>query len=189
MRMNICRSFPKKNGFTLIELIVSWGMLVLLLAAAVPVWQLGLRLWQQESTVLAVQQEERIVLEMVDREVRRARKDSVEIAVDSGSGQPALKFELDEGLNTPAKISYLQGRSTAKLIRRKDNGDGAGTDVYLTNLNLENGFSFAFIDPHTGNRRTEVGCRLADNEVIELVLRCQRNMHDYTIQTQAAPRN
>jgi hypothetical protein len=162
-------------------------MLALLLAAAVPMWQLGLRLWQQESTVLAVQQEERMVLEMVAAEVRRAHKDSVNIVVDDVSGQPALRFEVDEELNIRAEIRYLQNAN--KLSRRKDNGDGAGTNVYLTNLNLENGFSFAFIDPHNGNRRTGIGMRLFDNEVVELVLRCRRYNQDYAVRTWIAPRN
>lgn len=175
------------EGLTLIELITALAILVLLLAAAVPVWQLGLRIWQQESAVLAVQQEERMVLEMVANEVRRARKDSVEIVMDGGSGQPALRFEVDEEPHILAKISYLQ--IDAKLIRRKDNGDGAGTNVYLTNLNLENGFSVVFIDPHTGNRRMGTGERLSGYEAVELGLRCRRNNHDYAIQTRIAPRN
>lgn len=169
------------------EIIISLAMLGILLAAAVPVWQLGLRLWQQESTVLSVQQEERIVMEMVAADVRRAHKDSMEIVADEGSGQPALRFEVGEEMNSRAEIRYLQ--IGTKLIRRKDNGDGAGTNVYLTNLHPENGFSFAFIDPHTGNRRMRTGERLSEHEVIELVLRCPRYNYDYAIQTQVAPRN
>lgn len=189
MAVNICSPSSQSEGLTLVELIISGAVLVLILAAALPVWQLGLRLWQQESVALAVQQEERIVLEMVAREVRRARRDSVEIVIDSGCGRPALQFVVDEGLHIPAKIIYVQDGSTARLIRRKDKGDGEGTNVYLTNLNLGNGFSAAFVDPETGNRRSGTGAHLSAHEVVELVLRCRRNKHDYVIQTQVSPRN
>lgn len=186
--MYIWRLLQKDKGFMLVELSVCFGLLVLLLAAAVPVWQMGLRLWQRESAVSAVQQDGRIVLEMVGDEIRRARKESVEIVIDSVSGQTALKFAVDEGLTT-VEISYLQGKYTTSLIRRKNKGDGAGTNVYLTNLNLQKGFAFAFVDPYTGSRRMEPGSHLQDNEVLELVLCCQRNNHDYTMQIQVAPRN
>lgn len=186
--MRICKEFQTKAGFTLVELTVSLGILVLLLAAVVPLWQLGLRIWLHESGVLAVQQEGRIVLEMVAREIRHASKDSVEIVVDSGTRQPALKFVVDEGAGIQAKISYLQD-GAENLIRRKDKGDGAGTNVYLTNLTSPQGFSFAFVNPHTGSRRTETGCRLAGDEVIELVLCCRSEMYEYKMQTQVVPRN
>lgn len=185
--MKTCGPLGRSEGLTLMELIFSLAILVLLLAAAVPVWQLGLRLWQQESDVLTVQQDARIVMEMMAAEVRRARKDSVAIIEDQGSGQPALCFEADEAPNIRAEIRYLQIAS--KLARRKNNGDGAGTNVYLTNLNPENGFSVAFVNPDTGNRRSGTGERLSDHEVVELVLHCQRNNHDYAVQTRIAPRN
>jgi len=176
-----------KGGFTLAELLVSCGIMTILLAAAYTLWQTGLGLWQRESDVLAIQQEGRIVLEMVAREVRRARADSVEIMPDGGSDRRALQFLVDEGEDTQAKISYLQ--DGAQLIRRKNKGDGAGTNVYLTKLSRQNGFSVSFVNTSTGSRRRDAGSRLAENEVIELTLRCQRITGDYTVQTRVTPRN
>lgn len=175
------------HGFTLTELLVSFCIMILLLTAAFTLWHTGLGLWQRESEVLAVQQDGRIVLEMVAREVRRARADSVEIALDGGSGQRALKFVVNEGEDAQAKISYLQ--EGANLMRRKNNGDGLGTNVYLTNIRPQNGFSVSFVSTRTGGRRTDTGSRLADDEVIELTLCCRRITGDYAIQTRVRPRN
>lgn len=182
--------FKQDNrGFTLLELIISFAIMVILLMAAVPLWQSGLRLWQRESGVLAVQQEGRIVLETVAGEIRRARKDSVEIIVDGGSGMPALKCEIDEETNTRTEISYLQERASTKFMRRKNRGNGAGTNVFLTNLRLQDGFTFAFVDPRTGEKRTGAGSRLAANELIELTLCCRCDLRDYIMQIWIAPRN
>lgn len=170
----------------LAELLVSLGIMTLVLAAALSLWQTGIRLWQRESGVMTLQQEGRTVLEMVAREVRRARKDSVEIVLDGGSGRPALQFIVEEA-GTQAKISFLQ--EGTNLMRRKDKGDGAGTNVYLANINMPNGFLVVFIDLLTGSRRNAIGSRLADHETIELVVRCQRAGGDYMLQTQVVPRN
>ena len=175
------------RGFTLTELMVSFGIMTILLAALVTLWQTGLGLWQRESEVLATQQEGRIVLEMVAREVRRARADSVEIVLDGGSGRRALQFLVYEGEVAQARISYLQ--DGANLIRRKNNGDGAGTNVYLTKLTPQNGFSVAFVNLRTGSERMDIGSRLAENEVIELKLCCRRITDDYAAQTRVRPRN
>lgn len=175
------------RGFTLIEIMVSLGIMAVLLAALATLWQTGLGLWQREREIVAIQQEGRIVLEMVAREVRRARADSVEIVWDGGSGRRALQFVISEGENTQAKIAYLQ--DGANLMRRKNNGDGAGTNVYLTNIRPQNGFSVAFLNMRTGAKRMDIGSRLAENEVIELTLCCRRVTDDYTVQTRVRPRN
>lgn len=174
------------SGFTLLEAVLTSGILVVLLAAAVPLWQADLRLWQRESEILAVRQEQRIVLEMVAREMRRARADSVEIAADDGTGQAALYFLTDDGVNQ-AKVSYLL--EGTRLLRRKDNGDGVGTNVYLTGLSPHDGFLFAFVDRQNGTRRSEKGAHLQPYEAIELMLRCRQNNREYVKVTQVVPRN
>jgi prepilin-type N-terminal cleavage/methylation domain-containing protein len=185
------RFLPGNTGFTLLELIVSVGILVLLLSAAVPMWQIGLKLWQQQSSVLEMQQDQRIVLECMARELRRARRTDVEIVSSGGiPGYLLLQFKLDEqdghGIRT---IQYTQRTAQTSLSKITNRGEGAGTNTLLTGLKPEDGFVFAFVDPVSGTRRTRPGSRLQDSEVVELILRCQRGDKEFEVRTQIAPRN
>ncbi|MCF8009757.1 MAG: prepilin-type N-terminal cleavage/methylation domain-containing protein [Clostridiales bacterium] len=62
-----------QRGFTLIEVLASLTILVLLTAAALQVYQHGLLSWKEEEKVLNVQDNLRISMDRMAREIRQAR--------------------------------------------------------------------------------------------------------------------
>jgi prepilin-type N-terminal cleavage/methylation domain-containing protein len=91
-----------ENGFTLIELLISMAALGLLLAVVISVQQTGLRAYVTNSNNLETQQNARIALERMEREIREA-------SAITAAGTSSITFTAQDGLTV---VTYVLGGNT-----------------------------------------------------------------------------
>jgi len=103
-----------KNGFTLIEIMVSSALFVLVLLIVTSTYSVGQRIYRQSINDNELWQNARVVLDRTSREIRQAKKILTVLPATNN--------------NSPSEIIFEDGHDTVKIsyIRYYLNG----TDVY-----------------------------------------------------------
>lgn len=99
-----------KNGFTLIELVVSIGILSLIMLLATAIFSRNLEVQRRDIAQQALQEDVRFALELFSREARTGYGSTYELADGSGS---SLVFRNQAG----TCVLYAINRSTKQLER------------------------------------------------------------------------
>jgi prepilin-type N-terminal cleavage/methylation domain-containing protein len=177
------------RGLTLVELLASMGLLAILLSAVVPAWQSGLLLWQRQTGIMEMQRDERMVLDVMAKEIRRAEPGSVKIVPNSSDNQqPMLEF-VDKN---NGRVNYFKYQAGTVLMRR-DDGATSVENPLLDGLNKSDGFAFGFFRYTAPGTRVPSSNNILDsNEVLEIIIRSNRGPSGedkYEILTVIAPRN
>lgn len=112
---NKVRKYPL-TGFTLIEVIVSMAILGVLILGAVAVLNVGDMTWRSDMALLELQQDVRLAMDGMAREIRQS--ESSEIDICSGSD---MEFSIYDLSGTQYSIDYSLDSSN-KIIREHPAG-------------------------------------------------------------------
>ena len=78
--------FKNDKGFTLIEIVISTAIFVMVLAGAYSMLNETLRFWQHGSENIDMQQNARIALTMIEYDIKRAQKGTVQVNPPGSTG-------------------------------------------------------------------------------------------------------
>lgn len=99
------------DGFTLVEVVVAVTILVMALSAALLLYAQGTLMYNREEVQVDVQENARIALDRLVRELRSA-KEINEVKANS------ITFTLDDG----SRVRYYHDTFRQQLMREKDSG-------------------------------------------------------------------
>jgi len=101
----------KVAGFTLVEVVVAVTILFIVLSAALALYVQGTLMYKREESGVEIQENARIALDRLVRELRSAREiDEVKAT--------SITFTLDDG----SKVRYYHDISRQQLMREKNGG-------------------------------------------------------------------
>lgn len=101
----------KAEGFTLVEVVVAVTILVIALSAALLLYAQGTLIYNREEVQVDVQENARIALDRLVRELRSA-KEINEVKINS------ITFTLDDG----SRVRYYHDTFRQQLMREKGSG-------------------------------------------------------------------
>lgn len=107
-----------QKGITLVELVISMGLMVLLMTAALNLMVNSLQTWQINSRRIEVQQTARFALDSIVRELRFA----TDVVVDID--HKGILYRINESAYSEDNI-YISCRNDG-ILRRKNISDGGG---------------------------------------------------------------
>ena len=115
--VNLLAKKYRQAGFTLVELVVAMGILVLLLAGVYGLLQISLTSWLQGSSKTEVQQVARQAMDSMAREIQFAS--SITLNSASSITFTTVQAGVSKNINY-----YLDTTANPQIIRRND-GTGA----------------------------------------------------------------
>lgn len=182
----------QNRGITLVELLCALAILLLLLAGLLPLWQMGLRIWEYQMEVIGMQQDSRMALDYMCRELRRAKV--VGIAANSRDGnRPMLQLQIDyqdaQGQTRSKTVNYFKYVAGTDVWREAINDANPGLNYLISGINRENGFEFYITDAAQQLQPLVIGDVVDGQETVTLILRVQRNGVERVVSTTVAPRN
>ncbi|MGI9953177.1 prepilin-type N-terminal cleavage/methylation domain-containing protein [Moorellaceae bacterium AZ2] len=101
----------KRAGFTLVEVVVAVTIFVLALSAALALYVRGTQMFRGEEIRVEVQENARVALDRMVRELRTARE-------INGVSATSITFTLEDG----SQVRYYHDTSRQQLMRQKDGG-------------------------------------------------------------------
>ena len=119
--MSVLFSKNKRNGFTLVELLVALAITGMVLAAVTNLFISSNKLYTVQSKVSNVQQDIRAAMSIMARDIRMAGFDTFEGADDSGilnATNSTLQFRYDNASGTPQTYGYQYDNSSDRLLYR-----------------------------------------------------------------------
>jgi type II secretory pathway pseudopilin PulG len=105
------------KGMTLVEILVTFGILGLILAGVYQILNIGMVSWQEDRVMQQIQQDVRGSLENMNRELRMA--DGADVTVASAAGANRVDVSSVPGI-TGAVSYYLSG---GQLVREDATGN------------------------------------------------------------------
>lgn len=170
----INRNSGSEKGLTLVELLLA----VVIMAGVAGVFYLilssGLDLWESGTAHSAADQEVRLVIERVSRELRASRNSAGQITISAGN--TAIDFPLDNDNDGAYEVTvsyYLTGSE----LRRQENGNPAGGDLMASDVS-----SISF---DTLQASDLIGIAMAVSRPIE----GEKGVGTVSMRTAVAPRN
>lgn len=152
--VNLLAKKYRQAGFTLVELVVAMGILVLLLAGVYGLLQISLTSWLQGSSKTEVQQVARQAMDSMAREIQFAS--SITLNSASSITFTTVQAGVSKNINY-----YLDTTANPQIIRRND-GTGAraltGGSVSISALT----FTLFPPDPATPKRAVEIKLTAVD---------------------------
>ncbi|MFV2081679.1 MAG: type II secretion system protein J [bacterium] len=125
------RRFGSQRGLTLVELLLA----VVIMAGVAGVFYIilssGLDLWESGTAHSAADQEVRLAMERISRELRASRNSAGQITI--GGGNTTIDFPLDNDNDGAYEVTvsyYLTGSE----LRRQENGNPAAGDLMASDV-------------------------------------------------------
>ncbi len=152
------RPLHGKRGFTLVELLVAMAIGVAVIGAVYTLYNYFLRASTGQDALLEIQQETRVTMEKVVKEVRAAGcyyKDTPIITADAGVFEFESDSDPDPNLG-PWKIKYELDANAKEIKRSSATWNGASYGAYGTPVALAGnitGLQFSYYDA-TGTQLT-----------------------------------
>lgn len=147
----------RRAGFTLVELVVSMGLLVLLLAGVYGLLSISLTSWLQGSSKTEVQQVARQALDSMAREIQFAS------SITRNSASSITFTTVQAGVSKTINY-YLDTTTNPQIIRRND-GTGARALTGGSNIQVSiSALTFTLFppDPATPKRAVEIKLTAVD---------------------------
>jgi len=126
----------KERGMTLTEVMISVGILMLISGIAAFLYLRGFRLWKQSSTQTEIQQQARIALDNMVRNLQEAQAYTLNITYYTGQ-TPILPYTKLTFTNVN-NYDYEFYQYKDELHQRIDKRDGLGWREYQLTKNIQN---------------------------------------------------
>ncbi len=163
-----------QRGLTLIELLLAAVIMAGIAGVFFMILSSGLDLWESGTAQSAADQEVRMALERVSRELRASRNSAGQITI--GAGGASISFPLDNDNDGAYEITVSYFLSGSEL-RRQENGLPAGGDLMAADVS-----SVAF-DTLKGFEL--IGINMAVTRQVE----GEKGIGSVAMRTASAPRN
>jgi general secretion pathway protein J len=165
-----------RPGFTLLELMISLTIMGLILVLVFGAFRIGSRAWEKGEKDVEAHQRERIVLELLKRQIASASPRQIRLedqepfymrgdsrtlefttcvpALAAGkSGMVYVRYEVREAEADGGKELLLYEKDMIRLATDKDRGDWAEDDAYLLIPEAEE-IDFAYLRPAKDEEET-----------------------------------
>jgi type IV pilus assembly protein PilW len=145
----------KSKGFTMVEMLVSMGIAMVVLAAVTSTFMAQTKFYNAQEQVNEMQQNARAAIDLMSREIKMAGYDPTGLAITTSNGIPydasqlQLLADLDDDTfttGTNENISYSYDASNLRIQRTT----GGTTTTLAENIS---GFTFVYLDA-SGNSTT-----------------------------------
>jgi len=109
----------KEKGFTLTELLIGTAILGVIACVCATIYIQGFRSWRQSSAQIEVQGQARIILDMIEKDIRQAKASTITISQYNTTQPKYSKISMTNVRNSSIAY-YQQGPDLHRTVDGKD---------------------------------------------------------------------